>query len=119
MDCPTSAACGSCGCSAGRQAEVASPTEVPDIRKTVRDKYAAAARAAIEPGSGSCCGPIALTDADQAEASGASLYEDPQAEGAFATAVAASLGCGVPTAVADLHEARRCSTWARAQGPTS
>ena len=35
---------------------------------------------------------------------GAALYDDSDAEGASATAVAASLGCGVPTAVADLHE---------------
>ena len=35
---------------------------------------------------------------------GAALYDETQAEGATATAVAASLGCGVPTAVADLHE---------------
>ena len=32
------------------------------------------------------------------------LYADEQAEGAVASAVEASLGCGVPTAVADLHE---------------
>ena len=35
---------------------------------------------------------------------GATLYDDAETEGATATAVAASLGCGVPTAVADLHE---------------
>jgi SAM-dependent methyltransferase len=35
---------------------------------------------------------------------GSALYDDGQAEGATAPAVAASLGCGVPTAVADLHE---------------
>ena len=32
------------------------------------------------------------------------LYDDAETEGATATAVEASLGCGVPTAVADLHE---------------
>jgi ubiquinone/menaquinone biosynthesis C-methylase UbiE len=35
---------------------------------------------------------------------GAALYDEAETDGATATAVAASLGCGVPTAVADLHE---------------
>jgi SAM-dependent methyltransferase len=61
------------------------------IRESVRERYAAAAR------GGSCCGPTT-------ESFGNSLYSDTDAEGATATAVAASLGCGVPTAVADLHE---------------
>jgi hypothetical protein len=34
---------------------------------------------------------------------GAMVYHESQSEGATASAVAASLGCGVPTAVADLH----------------
>jgi SAM-dependent methyltransferase len=58
-----------------------------DIRERVRERYAAAA------GSG-CCGT---------EVFGASLYGDEAAD-APAAAVEASLGCGVPTAVADLHE---------------
>lgn len=91
---------GSCGCSAG---ETSAGAE--GIRETVREKYAAAARAAAEQrASSSCCGPIELTDADQNEVFGAALYADAEAEGATASAVAASLGCGVPTAVADLHE---------------
>jgi SAM-dependent methyltransferase len=48
-----------------------------DVREEVRVKYAALAR-----GEGSCCG---LTPADE-------------------TITGPSLGCGVPTAVADLHE---------------
>jgi arsenite methyltransferase len=35
---------------------------------------------------------------------GDSLYSAEEADGALAAAVQASLGCGVPTAVADLHE---------------
>ena len=47
-----------------------------DIRETVREKYAAAARAVAEQqGSASCCGPIALTDADRTQVFGAALYE--------------------------------------------
>jgi arsenite methyltransferase len=102
--CGASAAGGSCGCAAGRQTEpVAAAGE--DVRETVRDKYAAAARAvARQSGSPSCCGPVALTDADDAHVFGASLYDDNETEGATSGAVQASLGCGVPTAVADLHE---------------
>jgi ubiquinone/menaquinone biosynthesis C-methylase UbiE len=85
-------------------------TEPDEIREVVRERYAAAARragasAASQPaeGGGGCCGPapVATTDADGREVFGAALYDD-DAE-APAAAVAASLGCGVPTAVADLH----------------
>ncbi len=65
-----------------------------DIRETVRARYAAAATTT------SCCGaaPADLeNDADGTAVFGAALYGDD------ATEVAGSLGCGVPTAVADLH----------------
>jgi SAM-dependent methyltransferase len=72
----------------------------PDIREVVREKYAAAARAVTTPGGGSCgCSP-----ADSTEVFGAALYDEAEADGGIATALEASLGCGVPTAVADLHE---------------
>jgi arsenite methyltransferase len=72
----------------------------PDIREVVREKYAAAARTATEsPGTASCC-----TGADEAGLFGAQLYDGADAAGATDAAVSASLGCGVPTAVADLHE---------------
>ncbi len=70
-----------------------------DIRETVRARYAAAAT------STSCCGaaPADLaTDATGTAVFGASLYDGEQA-GDAAAALAGSLGCGVPTAVADLH----------------
>jgi ubiquinone/menaquinone biosynthesis C-methylase UbiE len=46
---------------------------------------------------------VSTTDAAGNEVFGASLYEVTETGGATAAAVAASLGCGVPTAVADLH----------------
>jgi len=96
---------GGCGCSAGQKAETPEQT---DIRATVRERYAEAARAAraasvAEPAS---CGSDTLTTTDSSgtEVFGAALYDATQTEGATATAVQESLGCGVPTAVADLHE---------------
>jgi len=84
-----------------------------DIRERVRERYAAAATAvATNTASGCCggadafagCGPdMALTDEHGTEVYGATLYAGEE-EGAPAAAVDASLGCGVPTAVADLHE---------------
>ncbi len=65
-----------------------------DIRETVRARYAVAAT------STSCCGgtPADLeNDAAGTAVFGAALYGDDAAE------VVGSLGCGVPTAVADLH----------------
>lgn len=76
--------------------------QADDLRETVREKYAAAARAAA--GGASCCGPVSTTDAAGVEVFGSVLYDGAETEGATATAVEASLGCGVPTAVADLHE---------------
>jgi arsenite methyltransferase len=76
-----------CGCALG--------AEAPDIRETVRVKYAEAARAGAA-GMLDGCSP-----ADQGGAFGAALYDTEEAD---SPAVAASLGCGVPTAVADLHE---------------
>ena len=76
----------------------------PEIRETVRERYAAAARAAADgPG---CCGPsgVELTDATGTQVFGDALDDGAEVEGATATAVAASLGCGVPTAVAELRE---------------
>jgi arsenite methyltransferase len=103
-----------------------------DIREIVRQRYAAAATRsaageheqarAVET---SCCGaapqvttdrqarevetsccaaaPVATTDQQGRVVFGADLYGPEAAQGAPDAALAASLGCGVPTAVADLH----------------
>jgi SAM-dependent methyltransferase len=98
--CDTTAAGGTCGCAAGQRS-----AEPGDLRETVREKYAAAARAAAAEPGGSCCGgPVSTTDAAGTEVFGSTLYTEGEQEGATAGAVSASLGCGVPTAVADLHE---------------
>ena len=83
-----------------------------DIRDRVRDRYAAAAAAVTEGSASGCCGAeafagcgqdMALTDANGTEVFGGSLYDSAAAADAPPAAVNASLGCGVPTAVADLH----------------
>lgn len=85
-----------------------------DVRETVRQKYAEAATAAAagesqqggvsEPESG-CCGSgiSSCRGADEIGVFGGSLYEDVAREGIPEAALNASLGCGVPTAVAELH----------------
>jgi SAM-dependent methyltransferase len=83
--CDASAGGESCGCAAGQT----------DVRETVRERYAGAARAFAER-------QTTMVSGD--EVFGAALYDDGDAGGTPAAAVEASLGCGVPTAVADLHE---------------
>jgi arsenite methyltransferase len=75
-----------------------------DIRETVRAKYAAAATAASAEAG--CCGPGSATcsPADAEGVFGAALYGDGSTADVPEAAINASLGCGVPTAVADLHE---------------
>lgn len=78
-----------------------------EIREAVRERYAAAATRGTGCGGegASCCGPapVLTADADGVEVFGGTLYDGAEGGGAPAAALAASLGCGVPTAVADLH----------------
>jgi ubiquinone/menaquinone biosynthesis C-methylase UbiE len=86
-------------------AELTQTKETDAIREAVRKRYAAAARAVAEAGQSSCCGAGAsLTDEHGETVFGGTLYDEAEAAQAPQAAVAASLGCGVPTAVADLHE---------------
>ena len=78
-----------------------------EIRENVRHRYAAAAKAVAEPDESGCCGgpgcgPVGLSDEHGDVVFGGSLYNE-EATPADA-ALKASLGCGVPTAVADLKE---------------
>ena len=89
-----------CGCAAGQT------TDAPatDIREQVRERYAAAALTVIDsdPGAG-CCAPSDTFDGGS-EVFGAALYALGDREQIPDTAALASLGCGNPTAVAELHE---------------
>ena len=77
-------------------------TTAEDVREKVRQRYAAAATAAGQGGGCSSGSEVSLTEAGSPVV-GNSLYATEQTDGATEQAVAASLGCGVPTAVADLH----------------
>jgi arsenite methyltransferase len=68
-----------------------------DIREHVRRRYAAAANAVVEGGSCGC-------GTGESSCCGGDLYDLEELDGGARAAVEASLGCGVPTAVADLRE---------------
>ena len=69
----------------------------------MRARYADAARALTADHPSSCgCSTLNNRDRGGSEVFGPVLYDDEQAEGATADSIQASLGCGVPTAVADL-----------------
>jgi SAM-dependent methyltransferase len=80
-----------------------------DLREHVRARYSdAALRMADRDATAGCGCGCETADSSQAccgePVFGADLYDAEQASGAPAQAVTASLGCGVPTAVADLRE---------------
>ncbi len=107
--CEPTAKAGCCGHGDGCDCQQATkPIRAPDVRAEVKERYAAAARAVAEqqaahtPAS-SCCSPIvSKTDASGGQVFGGALYGSAEVAHAPDSAVAASLGCGVPTAVADL-----------------
>jgi len=75
----------------------------PDIHTEVRTRYAQAART-VDSGASGCCGPTRLeTDPGL----GSTLYDPSQRQELPVAAVAASLGCGNPTAVAALQPGER------------
>ena len=69
-----------------------------DIQYVVREKYGEIARSAGKTG---CCGPTTCGCGDPISSD---LYSASETEGLPTEAVAASLGCGNPTALIDLRE---------------
>ena len=72
-----------------------------DVRELVRARYAAAALAVTDAGCGEPCCPATAPEVDATF--GAGLYPAEEQDALPAEALAASLGCGNPLAVADLH----------------
>ena len=73
----------------------------PDVKEIVKEKYGQAALR-VSTGGSSCCGAAEAcgTDVDPITSN---LYDEKQKQGLPAEAVLASLGCGNPTALAQLN----------------
>jgi SAM-dependent methyltransferase len=84
-------------------------TTADDLREEVRRRYAESARAVTDGSAGCGCGSGGCCDDSEANAAGSTkfgeaLYDAEQRGELPETATLASLGCGNPTAVADLRE---------------
>lgn len=81
--------------------------ETNGIKDIVKEKYGEAARRAATGGS-ACCGPSCCSGEEAIPGARdpitSSLYDASETLGLPAAAVSASLGCGNPTALAELHE---------------
>jgi len=88
------------------------PTTLEEIRATVQARYGAAAQRVAEGATvgASCCGPAdgssgcCGSTSESWDPITADLYEAGETAGLPAEALLASLGCGNPTALAELHE---------------
>ena len=89
---------GGCGCSVGTVSEAEE-----ELREVVRGRYAAAARAA-STAQVWCCGDAAALSDEQRAVFGEALYSGDERDSLPEAAKLASLGCGNPTAVVELHE---------------
>jgi SAM-dependent methyltransferase len=81
---------------------------VDTLKETVREKYGQAATRAAEGAKASCCGPVssccgASADTALYDPITSDLYDEGQTAGIPAEALLASLGCGNPTALAQLN----------------
>jgi arsenite methyltransferase len=79
-------------------------TSADELREEVRRRYAQSARSVIEGSTGCGCGSGSCCEGDDATKFGEALYDAEQRGELPDTATLASLGCGNPTAVADLAE---------------
>ena len=97
----------------GTTAPTKVPTTLEEIRATVQARYGAAAQRVGEgaAAAGVCCRPVDGATGHCCDAKSESwdpitsdLYEAGETAGLPAEALLASLGCGNPTALAELHE---------------
>jgi len=95
-----------------RQEETKVPVTLEGIRATVRERYGAAAQRVAEGATAgtSCCGPAEGSSgccgstSESWDPITSDLYEAGETAGLPAEALLASLGCGNPTALAELSE---------------
>src|SRR5512141_3283579 len=83
------------------------PADAASVRETVRQRYGEAALRVLSGGTTSCCDSSccgAAPSTGQRDPITADLYDTDQTAGLPEDAVIASLGCGNPTALAELHE---------------
>ena len=80
-----------------------STTTADELREQVRQRYAESARAVTKDGE-CCCEQLLLPGASARPDFGEALYDLEQRGELPDAAALASLGCGNPTAVAELHE---------------
>ncbi|MBK8257877.1 MAG: arsenite methyltransferase [Polyangiaceae bacterium] len=90
-----------CGGEATKPSTSASTEPTQAIRETVKERYGAAAKAALQGGKSSCCGS-GEAGLDWTDPITRDLYDAEQAAGVPAEALLASFGCGNPTALAQL-----------------
>ena len=76
-----------------------------DVKEVVRERYAEIARNVGKPGASCCSGSSSCYDGERgSEGISANLYADDETKFLPEKAVLASLGCGNPTALAELKE---------------
>ncbi len=73
-----------------------------DLKETVKQKYGEAALRVFEGGSTCCCGPKLPTGLAQTSRMSHEIYAEAETAGIPTEAIVASLGCGNPTALAQL-----------------
>jgi arsenite methyltransferase len=73
-----------------------------DLKETVKQKYGEAALRVVEGGSACCCGPKLPTGLAQTARMSHEIYEAGETSGLPTEAIVASLGCGNPSALAQL-----------------
>jgi arsenite methyltransferase len=86
---------------------VSVPTDQTELREIVRARYAAAATATTDENASAatCCNAEgAIVTEEQRDHFGSALYDTDDREELPDAAVLASLGCGNPIAIAELHE---------------
>jgi arsenite methyltransferase len=101
--------CGVTGCCTPEEAPDAAAsagvaTSGGELRRVVRERYGQAARRVNEGDEADCCGQIGCCGAGGSDPITADLYGSDEAAEVPELAIKASLGCGNPTALAELRE---------------